>query len=340
MGVMFIIILSIAFIVLPFTLITVDSESMEPSIEPVSDISLINTNDQYPEKGNIITYRSATLDKKITHRVMSVEENGFITKGDNNLKTDQEAGEPLVNPDRIVGTVVEFSSEPLIIPNIGYLSVLFTEYRELILTLLLVSFILDSASRIGRDPTINQSIKLLSITCIILILIWSTFVLTSLDTTGHDSIEVVGDPDPGDPSQIAVGEKAMIEIELQQVFLPYPTHKEVEVIVDERDIVGDSNVSYSTITNKGTVKYTVETERFDKEVVYSVRSVRHVYPHTLPSPIISVLHNIHPLLASLFTVGVVGILPLVLFGTAILIWNLLERFGYLRSLEISENDED
>lgn len=313
---------------------------MEPNIEPVSDISLINTNDAYPEKGDIITYQSATLDKKITHRVVSVEEHGFITKGDNNLKTDQEAGEPLVDRERIVGTLVKFDSEPVIIPNMGYLSVLFTEYRELILTLLLISLILDSLSRIGKDPTINQSIKLLSITCIILIVIWSTFVLTSLDTTEHEAIEVVEDPDPRDPSQIAMGEKAMIEIELQQPSLPYPTHQEVEVIVDERDIVGDANVSDSIITDKGTVKYTVETERIDKEVVYSVRSVRHVYPHTLPSPIISGLHDIHPLIASLFSVGVVGILPLVLFGMSILVWNLLNRFGHLESLETSEDDED
>lgn len=96
------------------------SDSMEPTIR-INDGFLV-----WPAKtfqtGDIVYYRPVKLKAElITHRIVDVGETGFITKGDNSPVTDQAAGEPELELDRIVGKVVTYKGAPLIIPGFGNL---------------------------------------------------------------------------------------------------------------------------------------------------------------------------------------------------------------------------
>lgn len=97
------------------------SNSMEPFIK-VNDAFIV-----WPEHkltvGDIIMFRPVVLEATfVTHRIVAIGDNGFITKGDNTPYQDQESGEPEVTSDRIVGRVVTIQGQPLIFPGFGKIS--------------------------------------------------------------------------------------------------------------------------------------------------------------------------------------------------------------------------
>ncbi len=81
------------------------SGSMEPAIN-INDYILTLRQKSYSE-GDIIAYRQG--HSAVTHRIVEVGENGYITKGDANNTTDREP----VLKENIVGKVV------LVIPKMG-----------------------------------------------------------------------------------------------------------------------------------------------------------------------------------------------------------------------------
>ena len=102
------------------------SDSMEPLIR-VNDGFLVWPAKEY-EVGDIIMYRPKVLDAPfITHRIIGVGVEGYITKGDNSPYRDQESGEPEVSRDRIAGRVLTVSGRPLILPGLGRLASLLKE---------------------------------------------------------------------------------------------------------------------------------------------------------------------------------------------------------------------
>lgn len=76
------------------------SGSMEPAIATGSLI-LIDTKDREAEVGDVIAFKRG--DAFVTHRVVEVTEEGYITKGDNNQV--QDAG--VVAPAAVVGTTAK-----------------------------------------------------------------------------------------------------------------------------------------------------------------------------------------------------------------------------------------
>lgn len=69
-----------------YSLLEVVSGSMEPTIH-VGDLILINTNDKEYHIGDIVTFRDVNGDF-VTHRILYLEGNEMITKGDNNNTED------------------------------------------------------------------------------------------------------------------------------------------------------------------------------------------------------------------------------------------------------------
>ncbi|MDF2541560.1 MAG: signal peptidase [Herbinix sp.] len=97
------------------------SNSMEPLIK-VNDAFIVWHVSNY-QVGDIIMYRPVVLEAPyITHRIIAVGEEGFITKGDNSSYEDQESGEPEVITNRVIGKVITFYGQPIIIPGLGKLS--------------------------------------------------------------------------------------------------------------------------------------------------------------------------------------------------------------------------
>lgn len=93
------------------------SDSMTPTINR-GDLFLINPFAGNFDVGDIIVFHRR--DGWTVHRVFAVTEEGFITKGDNNVATDQQDGlYPPVNRSDVVGKVVVLFGRPLVIRGGG-----------------------------------------------------------------------------------------------------------------------------------------------------------------------------------------------------------------------------
>jgi signal peptidase len=86
------------------------SGSMEPEI-PTGSLVLVNTKFQELSEGTVISYR--LNENIVTHRVDTVLEDGYRTRGDANERADEQ----IVKPDQVVG-IVQMS-----VPCLGYLIV-------------------------------------------------------------------------------------------------------------------------------------------------------------------------------------------------------------------------
>ncbi len=133
-------------------LAVVDGRSMEPTLQPgdlvvvVRKISLEDVS-----VGDVVVYRrGGTL---IIHRVIRVEGDTLITKGDNNLLHD-----PPVRFQAVLGKVLELGDSPLKVPLVGYLT-LFLRYATTSFTSLPSFGSLDRVSRYSSNPTPVPSLQ-------------------------------------------------------------------------------------------------------------------------------------------------------------------------------------
>ncbi|MCD6558158.1 MAG: signal peptidase I [Candidatus Aenigmarchaeota archaeon] len=86
-------------------IVSVYSDSMLPILHR-GDL-LLCSNWGEKNKGDVIIYINPKIGYPIVHRIVSVEENGFITKGDHNARTDQEGfGISPVTENQIKGKVL------------------------------------------------------------------------------------------------------------------------------------------------------------------------------------------------------------------------------------------
>lgn len=77
-----------------------------------------------PEPGDVVVYRSQQIESGglVTHRVVGETDDGYVTKGDANPVTDQQAGEPPVTRDRIVAQALTVNGEVVALPGLGSVS--------------------------------------------------------------------------------------------------------------------------------------------------------------------------------------------------------------------------
>ena len=87
-----------------YTVFQIGSNSMAPSIT-TNDLIIVKLTDQI-KKGDIITYEDN--DTFVTHRVVSVNDSGYVAKGDANTSEDQA-----ILKQQVIGKVVK------ILPNYG-----------------------------------------------------------------------------------------------------------------------------------------------------------------------------------------------------------------------------
>lgn len=110
-----------------YSFFEVISGSMSPTIN-VGDIIIVKLND-YFEQNDIIIYKSE--NSMITHRVISIEKNKIITKGDSNNTEDS-----LIEKQDVIGKVIQ------IIPKVGTIkSILMTPQVILGILLIIIAII-------------------------------------------------------------------------------------------------------------------------------------------------------------------------------------------------------
>jgi len=74
-----------------------------------------------PEPGDVVVFRAEEIQNGglTTHRIVGETDRGYVTKGDANPFTDQDADEPLVKSEQIVAIVWQPGGRVLAIPGIG-----------------------------------------------------------------------------------------------------------------------------------------------------------------------------------------------------------------------------
>ncbi|NJE62015.1 signal peptidase I [Thermococcus sp. 21S7] len=93
------------------------SESMTPTIDR-GDLFLMNPLARNYDVGDIIVFHRR--DGWTVHRIFAITEEGYITKGDHNVATDQQDGiYPPVQREDIVGKVITIRGTPLVIRGGG-----------------------------------------------------------------------------------------------------------------------------------------------------------------------------------------------------------------------------
>lgn len=98
-----------AFNIIGFRTYTVLSGSMKPKINPGDIVVVTNKANNKLKKDDIITFKEE--NDVITHRIIDIKDNGYITKGDNNNSIDSF----IVYPENVIGKVLFH------IPKIGYI---------------------------------------------------------------------------------------------------------------------------------------------------------------------------------------------------------------------------
>lgn len=101
------------------------SGSMEPEL-PVGSLCMIDCQQKEPEAGDIISYKAG--DSVITHRVVEVTDEGYVTKGDANDSKDPG----VVKQKQVFGTCA-FS-----IPKAGYAVMFLRSLKGIVLTITFV----------------------------------------------------------------------------------------------------------------------------------------------------------------------------------------------------------
>ena len=100
----------------PILISYVYSDSMSPTLEK-GDLFFINP----LSKGDVNDVIVFKMNSKWTvHRVYAKEHDGYVTKGDNNVATDQQEGKnPKIPKDAVIGKVITVGGQPLRIPRAG-----------------------------------------------------------------------------------------------------------------------------------------------------------------------------------------------------------------------------
>ncbi len=88
-------------VVLGFSSYVVDSGSMETEIS-IDDLVLVSAKRKYKE-GDIVTYIPRSGGTPVTHRIVDIVDEGYITQGDANNAPDTDAP---IDKDMIVGKVI------------------------------------------------------------------------------------------------------------------------------------------------------------------------------------------------------------------------------------------
>lgn len=122
----------------------ITSNSMEPTLKK-GDVIFLTPIYLNLEEGDIIVFNSN--GEWVCHRIFVETSSGYITKGDNNIATDQQSGKDPVKPENIAGKVVTFLGNPLKIPKAGnYLEKVsdFTwKHKTFVLLLFVIAGIFD-----------------------------------------------------------------------------------------------------------------------------------------------------------------------------------------------------
>ena len=271
----------------PVQLSYVYSDSMEPTIDVNDGYVLVPASDV--ATGDIVTFWSHEKDSYVTHRVVGRSGDAFITKGDNNPTTDQRSGYSPVARDEILGEVLAFDGEPVLIPQFGAaIQTVRTHGFELIVgTLVLVGL---HAARTAehshrRDITrLGGFFRPVLVFGLVMIAVGLAYGGAAHDVT---LVAVSSSVNSSSPNVVSVGSSHPLDLTIRQEARPL-THR----VVDAHGMVVTDQVRNATAVR---VQGTVVPPESIGPVTVKVTVTQ--YPALLPRQLLVELQRVHPLAA-------------------------------------------
>jgi len=309
--------------------------SMDPTLEPGDGfvaIPPVVAGDIAP--GDVITYDAQALDGggPTTHRVVGTTTEGYITQGDANSFTDQDAGEPPVTDAQVLAVVLQTDDGVVRIPSVGVgatavqngvqtissaigvggaarIGIMTSGLGMVLITAtLLYGFLTSDTQRetersTRRSSVISGWVILASIVVILALPLMTSMALPSGTTTDRLlSVDPRLDTQAG---QVPAGRSDSIQFAVEnsqyipKVVIIEPAGSGIEV---RNSTVAISHGEAEQVTI--TVTAPTETGTFARSYA------ENHYFHLLPIPIIELLHAIHPAIAKM-ALSVLPTLPFV-----------------------------
>jgi signal peptidase len=289
------------------------SNSMEPLIK-VNDAFIVLPAKQL-EVSDIITFRPIALKAAyITHRIVAIGQNGFITKGDNSPYQDQEGIEPEVTADRIVGKVLTMNGQPLVFPGLGKFSASIKKHLGSYTRYFAVVFLVLGVWSAAKENHIIHKRKPRHRLRLYHIYRWATVIAVSLVVIsiylGSRVVRIsyfVSEYPNKQGNQIEVRQPGQVNVEvwnngiipvwtIYQGIEPLSIHeaKDFLWLRSKATIKVDVHPQYSTGNHNGYIQM-------------------YHYPTLLPRALINYLHQLHPFFAIIATGIVTGFYFALLF---------------------------
>ena len=284
--------------------------------------------------GDVITYEAQAIDGggPTTHRVVGTTAEGYITQGDANSFTDQDAGEPPVTETQVLAVVLQVDGEVVQIPSVGVgatavqnvvgsitgaigvggagqIGVITGGFGIVLIAATLIYGFLTSENRretdrsTRRNDMVSSRVVLAGLIVILMFPLLTSMVLPS-DTTTNRLFSA--DPSiAGDGGRVAAGGSEVFPFAvannqyIPKVVIVEPASSGIEVL--------DSTINISHGEREQVrLKVTAPPETGAFARSYS----EHHYVHVLPTAVIELLHAVNPFVAKLL-LSVVPTLPVV-----------------------------
>jgi signal peptidase len=331
----------------PLGLVFVETGSMSPTID---------TGDAYiavptavagpPSTGDIVAFKATVLNGGglVTHRIVDQTQQGYITRGDANPFTDQDGGEPPVQPQQIKAKALSIGGVVITIPYVGVLVTGISGFiagiqrqlaallgtRALLgpqglaylllgfggLTYIIAAWTERSTGRqrkrkaSRRTGLVNAHTIISVMTVLLVVLVTVSMVLPA---GVHQFQFVSSEADSQSPSVIKVGTSENLTFNVpSNGFVPVVT------VFETGDDGVRTNQSTVVVSSGETRQITVTLDAPSETGVYTRRVQEHRYPAILPSGLILSLYRVHSWLPLIITNTIIGgsfaILSLLLLG--------------------------
>jgi len=261
---------------------------MEPTMDTNDGYLLVPAGDI--NEGDVITFRSEGHDDEyLTHRVVGVDERGYITKGDSNPDTDQATGHDYVQDDDVVGEAFSFRGSVVTVPKLGVILGTVEENRALsvgaglgIILLLVLLTAFGSGSSTGANPSRNvvRNADLLRPVLLVgfVFVVASVWVSTYTRTLDYVAVGHATEAE----NILTVGESATRTVLLEGSGPPF-THR---VVSAEGMRIAETGM------NETAVNLTVEIPPPETTGAHTTSVSVHHYPASLPRWAVEKLHSV------------------------------------------------
>lgn len=317
----------------------VETGSMAPTLEPGDGFVAIPA-EVAPAvgEGSVVVFEAQHIEGGglVTHRIVGETADGYITHGDANPFTDQDGGEPPVTDGQIVAVALQVRGEVLAIPYLGHLVwavqgtidrvqwalasafdtrlFLGAQGQAILLGALGVVVVLyglltqDAVRRVTtrrrRRATGWRPLHVLVAMAAVLVLVAGGTMFVMSDT--HEYGMISAEFESANPTTVPVGETSTVELTaINGGLLP------VFAVYEPASARADVEPGFVRLDRGGEAAYAVTLTAPETTGYYPQYVSEHRYFAVLPADLVQWLHGVHPLLATLATSLVFGLIVLI-----------------------------